>query len=145
MQAALAQSYLGIKSGNGAIGCVIVKDGEIVAEGHNEEDTRIDPTAHAEVVVIQRLCQKIKTKDLSGYTLYSTLQPCGMCSMACIWAGVSTIVYGASRGSVHEHYFAEKHLNVSDFVRDSFHPEITIIGGVLEKECSELYQSPLHK
>ena len=118
MRAALVQSHLGIKSGNGPIGCVIVKDGEIVAEGHNEEGIRTDPTAHAEMVTIQRLCHQIKNKNLSGYTLYSTLQPCGMCSMACIWAGVSTIVYGAGRGSVHEHYFAEKHLNVSDFVRE---------------------------
>ena len=144
MRAALEQSHLSIKSGNGPIGCVIVKDNVIVAAGHNEEGVRKDPTAHAEMVTIQRLCQQIQNKNLSGYTLYSTLQPCGMCSMACIWAGVSTIVYGAGRATVHTDYFAEKHLNVSDFVRDSFHPEIEIIGGILEDECSQLYQASLH-
>ncbi len=69
MRAALEQSLLGKKTGNGPIGCVIVKDGEVVAAGHNEEGIRKDPTAHAEMVTIQRLCQQIKNKNLSGYTL----------------------------------------------------------------------------
>jgi tRNA(adenine34) deaminase len=141
MKAALEQSHISIRQGNGETGCVIMKDGIIVAVGHNEENTRIDPTAHAEMVTIQKLCKDIGTKDLTGYTLYSTLQPCAMCSVACIWAGVSRIVYGAGRGTVHDNLFAEKHLNVTDFVRDSFHPDIEIIGGVLEQECSQLYQT----
>lgn len=140
MAAAIAESEKSIAEGNGETGCVIVKDGVIVAAGHNEENTRIDPTAHAEMVTIQKLCKQIGTKDLRGYTLYSTLQPCAMCSVACIWAGVSRIVYGAGRGTVDPSLFAEKHLNVTDFVCDSFHPDIEIVGGVLADECSALYR-----
>lgn len=141
MTAALEESKLAIAEGNGQTGCVIVKDGVVVAAGHNEENTRIDPTAHAEMVTIQKLCRNIGSKDLTGYTLYSTLQPCAMCSVACVWAGVSRIVYGAGRKTVDDSLFAEKQLNVTDFVRDSFRPNIEIIGGVLEAECSELYRS----
>jgi tRNA(Arg) A34 adenosine deaminase TadA len=59
-----------------------------------------DPTAHAEIVAIRRLCAKLNTTNLKGYTIYCTLQPCGMCTMACLWAGISRIVYGAGRDDV---------------------------------------------
>ena len=140
MQAAIAQSRISIESGNGATGCVIVKDGAILAEGHNEEFTRIDPTAHAEIVTIQRLCKKLGTRDLHGLTLYSTLQPCGMCTAACIWAGITTIVYGAERKDVASRLFDERHRDTADFVADAFRKDITVIPGVLERECSALYR-----
>ncbi len=140
MEAALAESKLSIQQGTGPTGCVIVKDNQIIASGHNEQHTQCDPTAHAEMVTIKRLCQAIQHTDLKGYTLYSTLQPCGMCSAACIWANLSTIVYGAGRGDVSERLFDEKHLNLADYVKDSFHPEITIISGVLKEECRKLYE-----
>jgi tRNA(adenine34) deaminase len=75
------------------IGCVIVRDGEILGEGHNEVDIRHDPTAHAEIVTMQRVGRTLGSADFGGATLYSTLQPCGMCSMASIWGKIGRIVY----------------------------------------------------
>jgi tRNA(adenine34) deaminase len=77
------------------VGCVIVKEGEIVAEAFDEGELRSDPTAHAEMVAIRELAAKGKTVDLRDATLYCTLQPCAMCTTACIWANIGKIVFGA--------------------------------------------------
>src|ERR1700712_5192152 len=102
MRRALAQAEAGQrKEGASAIGCVIVFDGKIVGEGHNEVGIRHDPSAHAEMVTIRRACEGLLRDDLRGATLYSTLQPCGMCTMASIWTSIGKVVYGAGRDSVH--------------------------------------------
>jgi tRNA(adenine34) deaminase len=98
-----------------------------------------DPTAHAEIVAIRKLCLKLNTTDLKGYTIYCTLQPCGMCTMACLWAGISRIVYGAGRDDVHHIYFESRHNNTVDFIRDAFRNDLRIDGGVLAAECAVLY------
>jgi tRNA(adenine34) deaminase len=131
-------------AGNGAvpIGCVIARDGAILAEGHNETGQNHDPTAHAEMVVIRRACAGLAADDLRGATLYSTLQPCGMCSMASIWAKVGRIVFGAERHQVHRMYFEDRHLDTMDFIRDAFRDDLAVEGGVLGEECATLYHRP---
>jgi tRNA(adenine34) deaminase len=140
MSEAILEAKESVLKGNGPIGCVITKDGVIVARGHNEEGTNCDPTAHAEIVVIRRLCSQLGTKNLEGHTLYSTLQPCGMCSVACLWANISVVVYGASRETVSPVLFAIKHLNTIDFIADASNKDVQVVPNVLNKECSELYQ-----
>jgi tRNA(adenine34) deaminase len=133
---------LGRENPGSPIGCVIVLDGKIVGEAHNEVDARHDPTAHAEIGAIRRACAALAVQDLRGATLYSTLQPCGMCSMASIWAGISRIVYGAGRGDVHEMYFEDRHLGTMDFIADAYRDDLSIEGGVLKHECAALYYGP---
>jgi tRNA(adenine34) deaminase len=128
--------------GASEIGCVITLNGEIVGEGHNEVDMRCDPTAHAEIVAIRRACERVGAAELRGATLYSTLQPCGMCSMASIWAKLGRIVYGAERHQVHEMYFEDRHMNAVDFIADAFKDDVTIEGGLLGDECAALYVGP---
>ncbi len=143
MRLAIEQARLGLaKPGAGEVGCVIVKDGVVAAAGCNEAEATHDPTAHAEIVTLRKLGQSLKTMQFPGYTLYCTLQCCGMCSMACIWAKLDRIVYGATRDDVHSMYFEAKHLNTADFIRDAFRDEIEILGGILAKECAELYYKP---
>jgi tRNA(adenine34) deaminase len=120
------------------IGCVIVRDGRVLAEAHNEVDLRLDPTAHAEMVAIRRACAAVGEAELRGATLYSTLQPCGMCTMAVIWAKLGRVVYGAGRGDVHPMYFEDRHLDTMDFIADAFRGDLTIAGGVLARECAGL-------
>jgi tRNA(adenine34) deaminase len=124
------------------IGCVIVLDGKIVGEGHNETGMRHDPTAHAEIVAIRRACEILAVDELRGATLYTTLQPCGMCSMASIWAKVGRIVYGAGREDVHEMYFEERDRGAVDYVLDAYKDDIKLQGGVLAPECAVLYVGP---
>jgi tRNA(adenine34) deaminase len=86
--------------GKNPIGCVIVRDGTVIGEGCNEVDLRHDATAHAEMVSMRRAGQKLQCHELRGGMLYTTLQPCGMCTMASIWAKIGRIVYGAGRDDV---------------------------------------------
>lgn len=128
--------------GAGPIGCVIVFDGQVIGEGHNEVGIRHDPSAHAEIVAIRRACESLGRDDLRGATLYSTLQPCGMCSMASIWTSIERIVYGACRTDVHRMYFEDRHLDVLDIIDDAFRNDMTASGGVLRQECAALYYKP---
>ena len=88
----------GEKTGCNPIGCVIVRDGVIIGEGYNQVERRCDPTAHSEIVAIRSAGRNLQCVEFRGATLYSTLQPCGMCTMASIWAKIGRIVFGAARG-----------------------------------------------
>jgi tRNA(adenine34) deaminase len=140
MRLALEQAGKGRQTSGGAeVGAVLVKNGEVACLGFNEGEMEHDPTAHAEIVVIRRVCNELKITTLAGYTLYCTLQPCGMCTMACLWAGISRIVYGAGRGDVHAVYFESRHANTVDFIRDAFRDDLQVEGEVLAEECAALY------
>ena len=130
------------KPGANPIGCVIVLNGEIIGEGYNEVDMRHDPTAHAEIVSMRRAGQHLSESEFRGATLYSTLQPCGMCTMASIWAKIGRIVYGAERDQVHPMYFEDRHYDTMDFIRDAFRDDLAVIGGLLGDECVRLYVGP---
>ena len=140
MRLAIEQARLGLATPGGAqVGCVIVRDGELVASGFNQVEGLHDPTAHSEIVTIRRLCAEWQVTSLRGCTLYCTLQPCGMCTVACIWAGISRLVFGATRSDANSIYFAERHANTVDYLRDAFRSDIELTGGVLDEECSALY------
>ena len=80
----------------GPFGCVVVRDGEILAEGVNEVVTRHDPTCHAEVMAIRAACEHLGTHVLEGCVLFSSCEPCPMCYAAAWWARVEEIYYGAT-------------------------------------------------
>lgn len=128
--------------GCGAIGCVIVRGGVIIGEGYNMEKMNCDPSAHGEIMALRQAGQFTGQSRFENATLYSTLQPCGMCSMACIWGGISRIVYGAEHHQVHSMYFEGRHLRTMDFVRDAFKDDLTVVGGVLGEDCAKLYYGP---
>lgn len=143
MRKAIEQARTGDQTPGGAqVGCVLVNDGEVRCAGFNEGDLRHDPTAHSEMVTIRRLCADLRTTSLAGYTLYCTLQPCGMCTMACLWAGVSRIVFGAGRNDVNSVYFESRHYDTFDFIHHAFRDDLEVEGGVLAEECSRLYIKP---
>ncbi|UAJ12953.1 nucleoside deaminase [Glacieibacterium megasporae] len=129
------------------IGCVIVLDGKIVGSSHNECETLHDATAHAEMVAFRKAGIAVTTQhnvggEMRGATLYSTLQPCGMCTMASIWAKVERIVYGAGRDDVHKMYFEARGIDTLDFVTHAYRDDLSVEGGVLRAECAQLYYPP---
>ena len=132
----------GATPGANPIGCVIVHEGIVLAEAFNEVGIRFDPTAHAEIVAIRQAGARLHCSEMRGAVLYSTLQPCAMCSAAAIWAKIGRIVFGAGRADVHPMYFEERHLNTMDFIRDAFRDDLTLRGGVLAAECARLYVPP---
>lgn len=97
MQMAIEEARKGIHQGDGGpFGSCIVKDGEVVALGHNQVLSRHDATCHGEVDAIRKAGQALGTHDLSGCVLYTTGEPCHMCLCACMWANISKIYYGCT-------------------------------------------------
>ena len=80
------------------IGCVIVKDGKVVARAHNLKQTKRLATAHAEVLAIEKVCRKLKDWRLEDYDIYVTLEPCAMCAGAAQQARLAALCFGAFDG-----------------------------------------------
>lgn len=135
MAEALREAELAASEGEIPVGCVIVRDGAIIARGHNLREQTGDPTAHAEVVAIRRAAQALGCWKLSGCTMYVTLEPCPMCAGAISQARISRLIYGASdpaygcAGSVYRipEDPAFNHFCICD-------------GGVLEADCRALLE-----
>ena len=136
MAEALVEAEAAAREGEIPVGCVIVRDGEIVARGHNLREQTGDPTAHAEVVAIRRAAQALGCWKLDGCTLYVTLEPCPMCAGAISQARISRLVYGASdpaygcAGSV---YRIPEDPAFNHFCKSD--------GGVREAECRSLLEN----
>lgn len=97
MEEALKEGRKAIeKNEGGPFGAVIVKDGKIIAKGHNRVLSTNDPTCHGEIDAIRKACKKLNTYDLKGCILYTTGEPCPMCACACLWANIEKVYYGCS-------------------------------------------------
>ena len=98
MQRAVAEARVGsAKNHGGPFGAVIVRKGRIIAAAHNEVVKRTDPTAHAEILAIQRACAKLRRFELSDCELYASCEPCPLCRAAILWARIPVVHYGADR------------------------------------------------
>ena len=98
MKKAVEEAYIGIESTDAEpFGAIIVKDGIVIATGHNDVIANHDPTAHAEIVAIRKACLLLESIDLSDCSLYTTCEPCPMCLGAILWAKIPTVYYGATR------------------------------------------------
>jgi tRNA(adenine34) deaminase len=115
------------------VGAIVVADGEILGEAHNETMQRRDPTAHAEMLALQRAFQKVGEDRLLLATLFITLEPCAQCAGAIVLAKVGRVVFGAydSRcgmaGSVYD---------LLRNPRTNHRPEV--VGGLMAEECGDL-------
>ena len=97
MQAAIDEARDGIYNGDGGpFGCVIVKDGRIVGQGHNCVIADNDSTCHGEIAAIRNAEKNLNTYDLSDCDLYTTGEPCMMCLAASMWANIRHIYYGCT-------------------------------------------------
>jgi tRNA(adenine34) deaminase len=136
MRLALREAERALEHEDVPIGAVVVRDGEVVAAGHNERELRQDPTAHAEVIALREAARLAGTWRVLDAVLYVTLEPCAMCAGAIVLARVPRVVYGASDpkagacGSV---------LDVLGEPRLNHRPEVD--GGLLAEECGEMLSS----
>jgi tRNA(adenine34) deaminase len=127
------------KKGDAPYGAVIVKDNEVVAVAHNTVSRDSDPSAHAEINVIRSLTTKFKNPSLEGYSIYTTGEPCPMCSTACVWTGVSEIVYGASIQDLISVNQSQINISCEEVIAKSFR-NIKVTKGILKNECLELFK-----
>ncbi|HOX60773.1 MAG TPA: nucleoside deaminase [Candidatus Magasanikbacteria bacterium] len=97
LKQAVKQAELSLQKGGFPAGAVLVKDGKVISRGVSLGGILHDPTEHSETSSIKKACKKLKTTDLSGCTLYASLEPCLMCFSVANWSGVSKIVYGCRK------------------------------------------------
>lgn len=95
MKKAISEAREGISNGDGGpFGAVIVKDGEVIASGHNRVLSDNDSTCHGEIDALRKAENKLGTYDLTGCELYTTGEPCPMCLAAILWANIRKVYYG---------------------------------------------------
>ena len=101
MKAAIEEARKGFNRDHGGpFGAIIVRNGELIAKGHNEVLKTKDPTAHAEILAIRKACSHLKSYDLSDCEIYSTSEPCPMCFSAIHWSRLKKLYYGTTRDDV---------------------------------------------
>jgi len=136
MRLALREAERALEHDDVPVGCVIAREGEVVAAAPNERELRGDPTAHAEILALREAAAGSGDWRLSDASLYVTLEPCAMCAGAIVLARVPRVVYGAAdpktgaAGSVLD-VLGESQLN--------HRPEVA--GGLLAGESGELLRS----
>ncbi len=133
MRLAIAQAKAARRAGEVPIGCVIVKDGAVIARAHNMRQKRRLATAHAEMIAIERACRKTGDWRLNGCEMYVTLEPCAMCAGAAANARISSVVFGAYEPKSGA---CGSHLNLLENAGLNSNTQVT--GGILKEECSRL-------
>ena len=128
MRLALDEAEAAAAEDEAPVGAVIVYDGRLIAQAHNQREQLNDPTAHAEMIAITAATDAVGGKYLNDCTLYVTVEPCNMCSSALNWAQIGRIVYGA----------LDPKRGYSLYSPSLLHPKTQVQAGVLAEECSAL-------
>ncbi len=114
----------------GPFGAVIVKDGGIIAEGHNQVISSNDPTAHAEVMAIRAACAALQTFSLEGCVIYTSCEPCPMCLSAIYWARLERIYFANTRRDAAAIGFDDDHIydEVARAIDERDLPAVRLLG-----------------
>ena len=133
MRLALAQAEAAREENEVPVGAVIVHNGRVIAQAHNQREQLQDPAAHAEMIAITQAAEFLGTWRLENCTLYVTLEPCPMCAGAILQARIPTVVYGAAdpkAGAVRSLYrlLEDERLNHT----------CKVIDGVLAEPCGAI-------
>lgn len=136
MQIAINLAKEAAKCGDVPVGALIVKNDEIISQNYNRREADNSATSHAELLVINDACQKLKRRRLNDCTLYVTLEPCPMCAGAIALAQIQTVVFGCSDslwGGAGSVFNIPQHPNT---------PQKTeVLGGICEAECKAQLQN----
>ena len=133
MKIALGEANKAIEAGEMPVGAVVVKDGEVIAAGHNVRNELHDPTLHAEIVAIRKACELLKDWRLTDCDLYVTLEPCVMCSGAIINSRMRNVYFGA-----YDPEYGAAGGRIDLFSKSYFGSTTNVYGGIMEEECSSM-------
>ena len=125
MNYALNEAKKALKKDEVPIGCIIVKDGRIISKSYNKKEINQIATHHAEMLAINKACKKLKTWHLEDCVLYTTVEPCLMCTGAIIQSRIKKVVYGTRNESF-------------GYLSKLENPKIEIIPNILEIECKKI-------
>jgi tRNA(adenine34) deaminase len=133
MQLALEEARAALARGEVPVGCVVVREGEVVARAGNRTRADKDPTGHAELIAIRQAAAALGSERLNECDLYVTLEPCAMCAGAISFARLRRLYFGASdpKGGAVEN-------GVRFFDSGTCHHRPEVYGGIAERECAAL-------
>ncbi len=126
------------ESGETAVGSLVVCNGEVIGKGVEATRRKRDPSAHAEMEAIREACQTLDSLDLSGSTLYTTVEPCFLCAYAIRATRVERVVMGTDAGEVGA--VGSHHPFLSDPSFQRWGPPPSVVAGVLEEEARALLE-----
>lgn len=136
MKIALGEAQMAIEEGEMPVGAVVVKNGEVIATGHNVRNVQHDPTLHAEIVAIRKACEKLSDWRLSDCDLYVTLEPCVMCTGAIINSRLNSVYFGA-----YDPEYGAAGGRIDLFSKSYFGSTTNVYGGIMEEECTSLLKN----
>ncbi len=116
------------------VGAVIVREGEIIAQSFNEKEKSKNPVKHAEIIAIEKACEKLKNWRLNGCEMYVTLEPCPMCSWALIQSRISKVYFGA-----YDNLYGALGSKID--LRTLLDSNLKVKGGILEDECNNIIKT----
>lgn len=137
MRQAIRLARIALERGDAPVGCVVVCDGHIVAEGIESVRSEKDLTAHAELKAIREACRALNSLDLAGCALYTTVEPCFMCSFVIRSAHLSRVVTG--KAVAHIGGISSNHAILVDPGIPNWPQPPLVLTGVLEEECRALF------
>ena len=140
MEKAIELSKAAVEHGNEPFGAVLVKNDEIVFTNENQIYTKHDPTFHAEFGLIRDFCAASGITDLHEYTLYSSCEPCFMCSGAMVWVKLGRLVYGAGNTDL-ENILGNKGCKCSEMVFENSFLKPQVTAGVLREKSMDILAS----
>jgi tRNA(adenine34) deaminase len=132
MKEALKEAGKSLAIGEVPVGCVIVKDGKVIARGHNQREKSQSVLGHAETIAIQKAAKKLGSWRLEMCDLYVTLEPCAMCSGAMIQARIRRLIYGCAEPKFGAHQ------SVVRLFDHPFNHQIEVISGVLGDDSRDM-------
>lgn len=135
MLEAFKEAQKAYEIGEVPVGCVIVKDNEIIARGYNIREKSQTVFSHAEIIAIDSACKSLESWRLEGCDIYVTLEPCLMCSGAIINARIKRLVYGAKEPKFGAH---QSILNAFEY---DFNHKTEVVSGVLAEKSNDLLKS----
>jgi tRNA(Arg) A34 adenosine deaminase TadA len=146
MLKAIEEGKRAVLEGNYAVGSLMVVKNEIVSIQHTSIHTLKDPTAHGEILAIRESSRKLNSIYIPDGYLYTTLEPCPMCTAAAVWAKIKGIIYGASTEDAKQ-IFLKRGMGLYDwrqidisakYVIESGKPKIELYPGFMREECLKL-------
>jgi len=137
MKIAIEEAKISKSEGNKGYGAVVVVGKQILGKAHDTTITEKDPSLHAEVNAVRQAVRMLGDTNLCGAILFSTCEPCPMCSSLAVWANVTTLVYGASIKETSRLGKSRIHISAKELI-DKSPAMIEVIGNVLENECMKL-------
>jgi len=136
MRRCIELAELARQTGDFPVGALIVRDSRIVSEATEAVRANLDVTAHAEILAIRQACAVLKSNDLSGCTLYTTAEPCWMCSYAIRQTGIAQLIIGTTVPNVGGG--SSKYPLLTDSEITCWPPPPTVLFGILGEECERL-------